>query len=47
MKPREAIEYLKLIEAYLYNDWLNTQDKTTKAEIEQIAASIAELSEQC
>ena len=43
MDPREAFEYLRLIEEYLSNKWLITRDPETKADLERIAAEIAEL----
>jgi hypothetical protein len=47
MDARLMINYLRLIEKYLYADWLNTRDPQTKAEIEIIAAQIADLKKRC
>jgi hypothetical protein len=47
MNQREVIEYLLLIEEYLHRNWLKRRDPDTKAEIERIAAVIAELKRQC
>lgn len=43
MDQREVIEYLRLIEEHLHRDWLKSRDPDTKAEIERIAAVIAEI----
>jgi hypothetical protein len=43
MDPQESIQYLQLIKEYLYKERLITGDPDTKAEIERIAAEIAEL----
>ena len=43
MDRKEMIEYLQLIQEYLQAESLNTRDEEAKAEIERIAAEIAEL----
>jgi hypothetical protein len=40
---RETIKYLQLIQEHLSKEWLKTGDPNTKAEMERIAAEIAEL----
>ena len=43
MDSKAMIDYLKLIEDYLQAEWQKNQDKEVRAEIERIAAEIAEL----
>jgi hypothetical protein len=43
MDPLEKIEYLRLLAKFLYDDWQNTGDPETQAEIEHIAVEIIEL----
>jgi hypothetical protein len=43
MEPAQILKYLQIIEDYLRDHWLETHDPETRADIERIAAEIAEL----
>jgi hypothetical protein len=47
MESAETIKYLQLIEDYLRQSWLESHDPETSAELEYIAAKIAELKKSC
>jgi hypothetical protein len=47
MEPAQTLKYLQIIEDYLRDHWLETRAPETRAEVERIAAEIAELKKQC